>query len=402
MSRPDVALVAPYPPRGAKHAGSSGVASYAANLATSLVDAGATVAVVAPKIKMVESDAAIPGEGPVLTVHRSFGDRPWSLLAAWRSARETGAPIIHLQHELFLYGGAAALPSLVTALSARRRGRPAVVVTMHQVVSPQDVTPEYTRMHRVMVPAPVARGGLAGLQRTVSRLADAVVVHERAFTDVVPSAVLIPHGIEELVTPDRRDSRRALGLDGRLTVLCFGFVAPYKGLELACEAAALAGDTVQLVVAGGDHPRMTGTGSYADGLRERFAGRVRFVGYVPEEQVGKWFAAADLALLPYPKPHASSGVLALAFGYRTPVLLSHALADCVGAPPLMTIPGTPAALADRLRELARDQGQLDRIRTANAFLADGRSWPTVASRHLDLYEEVTGGKGAVGRRVRTA
>ncbi|WP_239313008.1 MULTISPECIES: glycosyltransferase [unclassified Frankia] len=402
MSRPDVALVAPYPPRGAKHAGTSGVASYAANLATSLVDAGATVAVVAPKINVRESAAVPPSDEPIPTVHRAFGNRPWSLLAAWRSARETGAPIIHLQHELFLYGGAAALPSLVTALSARRRGRPAVVVTMHQVVSPQDVTAEYTRMHRVAVPAAVARGGLAGLQRVVSGLADAVVVHERAFTDVVPSAVLIPHGIEDLVTPDRGASRLALGLDGRLTVLCFGFVAPYKGLELACEAAVLAGGTVQLVVAGGDHPRMTGTHSYADALRERFADKVRFVGYVPEEQVGHWFGAADLALLPYPKPHASSGVLALAFGYGTPVLLSRALADCVGAPPLMTIPGTPAELAERLRELARDHARLDRIRAANAFLADGRSWPTVAGRHLDLYEEVTGGKGAVGRRVRTA
>ena len=49
MSAPDVCLIAPYPSIGqAHHNGSSGVASYSANLARALRDDGADVHVVAP------------------------------------------------------------------------------------------------------------------------------------------------------------------------------------------------------------------------------------------------------------------------------------------------------------------------------------------------------------------
>ena len=49
MTRPDVSLIAPYPQLdGNHHAGTSGVASYTANLARALRDDGADVHVVAP------------------------------------------------------------------------------------------------------------------------------------------------------------------------------------------------------------------------------------------------------------------------------------------------------------------------------------------------------------------
>ena len=84
---------------------------------------------------------------------------------------------------------------------------------------------------------------------------------------------------------------------------------------------------------------------------------------MPDEHVGAWFTAADLAVFPYPKPFASSGVLALALAHGTPVLLSPALARCAGAPNVLAAPMTPAGLARRLDELAGDPDQLDELRT---------------------------------------
>ena len=49
--RPDVALIAPYPPAGERHGGHSGVASYTANLAHGLAAAGLDVEVVAPRAR---------------------------------------------------------------------------------------------------------------------------------------------------------------------------------------------------------------------------------------------------------------------------------------------------------------------------------------------------------------
>jgi glycosyltransferase involved in cell wall biosynthesis len=224
------------------------------------------------------------------------------------------------------------------------------------------------------------------VRETLRRQADAVVVHEPAFADAVPGATVVPHGVEPAAPVDRTAARAALRLDDdRLTVLCFGFLAPYKGLEVAIAAAAEAGDAVELVVAGGAHPRVGE--SYVREL-EAMGAHVRFTGHVPDLEVGPWFAAADLALFPYPQPVSSSGAFALALAHRTPVLLSPELAACAGAPAALTAPREAGALGRALRALAADRTLLGELGATAAAMAADRSWAAVADRHLELYAEV--------------
>ena len=377
MSTPDVALISPFPALGERHGGFTGVASYSANLAGALGDAGARVTVLAAHDP---SEPAVAGDG-ALEVRRVWKRGPGALPGAAAAALATGAPAVHVQHELFLYGGPSAVPGIVPALAALRRRN--AVVTMHHVVDPKAVDAGFTATHRVRAPAPVARIGVAAVQRTIAALADTVVVHEPSFARVVPGAEVVPHGVEVPERGDRAATRAALGVKG-FCVLCFGFLAPYKGLEAALGAARLAGEDVELVIAGGEHPRLAGDG-YADALRAAAPANVRFTGYVADADVARWFAAADVALLPYPQPFASSGPLALALAHGTPVLLSEPLAGTVGAPDELAVPTDPAAIAARLDALAADRGDHERLRAAVAALAAGRSWPEVARRHLDLY-----------------
>jgi glycosyltransferase involved in cell wall biosynthesis len=382
VSRPDVALVSPYPPPGERHGGRSGVAPYAAQLAHALVDAGAEVCVVAPR---EEGEPARHLDGDV-RVERPFVRGASALHRAAAAARITGAPAVHLQHETFLYGGPSSVPALGPALRSLRRARQGVVVTMHHVVDPGSVDAGFTAVHRVRAPWRVARAGLGRVQRTITRSADAVLVHEPGFADVVPDAHVVPHGIDvDPAAGEAAAARARLGLDERFTALCFGFLAPYKGLETALRAADIAGDGVHLVIAGGEHPRMAGDG-YADGLRA--LGPATFTGPVPDAGVRDWFAAADVALFPYPRPHATSGPLALALGAGTPVLLSEALAACAGAPATLAVPADPVALGGRLATLAADEAARDALAAASAALARDRSWPHVAQRHLEVYAEV--------------
>jgi glycosyltransferase involved in cell wall biosynthesis len=375
---PDVALITPFPALGERHGGWTGVASYSANLAGALSDAGAHVTVLASE------EAGLPrrARDGTLEVRRVWRRGPVALPAAAAAARATGAPAVHLQHELFLYGGPAAVPGVAPAL-ARLRDRRAVV-TMHHVVDPAAVDTGFVATHRVRAPAPVARAGVAAVQRTIRALADTVVVHEPSFAAVVPGATVVPHGIETPPREDRAAARAELGVQpDRVCVLCFGFLAPYKGLETALAAAAIAGDSVELVLAGGAHPR-AGDG-YARRLRADAPRNARFTGYVPDADVARWFAAADLALLPYPRPFASSGPLALALAHGTPALLSPALARTMGAPKSLTVELEPATLAVRLRSLAANPPALAALRSEAATMAAGRRWPEVARRHLELY-----------------
>lgn len=387
MSRPDVALIAPYPRVGSRHEGASGVASYSANLAHALSGAGAAVTVLAPE-EAGEPEQSV--DGPV-QVQRAYGRGATAVWDATAAAARTGAPVVHLQHELFLYGGPTSVPGLLPALARLRRRAARTVVTMHQVVDPAAVDSAFVRQHRVSVPAPVARAGLGTVQTTLRRLADDVLVHEPSFADVIPGAHVVPHGLEQVQPRPRAQARTRLGLDrDAFVALAFGFIAPYKGLEPALEAARHLGDDVELVVAGGPHPRLAADGDdYADALRRRHEAHARFTGFVPDEHVHDWFDAADVALLLYPQPFSSSGALALALAHGTPVLLSPALFASILAPPHCaehcSVPAEADAVAARLAVLRRDRSALDTLRDCARQIGRDRSWPHVARRHLEIY-----------------
>ena len=385
MSAADISLIAPYPAlSGSHHAGSSGVASYSANLARALRANGAEVRVIAP---IDRAGPRIEHDGDGLCVERCFRLDASGIVHAARTAADR-APVSHLQFELFLYGGPASLVGVLAALAELRRRRVPAVVTLHQTVDPATVDRRYTALHRVSVPAPVARVGIDTLQRAINRAAAATIVHEEPFREIIRGATVIPHGIERIVPRDRDLARAELGLDDRLVALCFGFLAPYKGLELALEAGERAGRDVLVVAAGADHPRLATSGDdYGDRLRARFGSTARFTGWVPGEDVERWFCAADVALFPYPQPFSSSGAVALALACGTPMLLSAPMARCMGAPSDL-VASTASALATRLRSLVDDRGALADLGRWTACLADGRAWPDVADAHLDLYARV--------------
>lgn len=393
MSPPDLALVAPYPTAGRRHAGPSGVASYTANLAHALTSRGLRVDVVAPVEPEEPDDPRAAGSDDSLDgdvhVFRPFERGPSALPTASAAALDTGAPVVHLQHETFLYGGPSAVPGLVPALTSLRRARPSVV-TLHQVVDPTTIDRGFTHLHRVNVPPWMARLALGSVQRAAASISSACIVHEASFSSVVPRSVVIPHGVERRPTPDRASARAHLDLDDRFVALCFGFLAPYKGLEAVLEAGRRVGsDRMQVVVAGGPHPRLAAAGDdYGAQLRDRYEGDgARFTGWVPEADVSSWFAAADVAVFGYPAPFSSSGALALAFAHGTPVLMSEAMAECVGAPPEVVTRTDPESLSARLDELASADGRA-RLSAASAALAGGRDWAAVADRHIDLYERL--------------
>jgi glycosyltransferase involved in cell wall biosynthesis len=384
MHAPDVALISPYPPAGQRHGGWTGVASYTANLAHALAAESGSVTVVAPR---EPGEPAVADLGRV-RVERSFERGAGAVPAAMRAARRTGADVVHLQHEAFLYGGPASVPGLVSGLASLRRSRVGAVVTMHHVVDSRTVDRSFTRMHRVAAPPAVARAGLTAVGGAIGRLADRVIVHEPAFAWSVRNATVVPHGVESSPTPPREQARTRLGLD-RFTVLCFGFVAPYKGLEPALDAARIAGPEVELVVAGGEHPRLRESDDrYGEDLRATNP-HARFPGFVPEESVADWFAGTDLALFLYPQPVSTSGGIALALAHGTPFLLSPEMAATTGAPDALVASRNPSKLASALRLLASDPAALERVRRAASALGGDRSWRAVARRHLEIYEEVS-------------
>src|SRR5688572_26632819 len=140
----------------------------------------------------------------------------------------------------------------------------------------------------------------------------------------------IPFGINSTVPTTgltREDARQALGVSpAARVVLFFGNIAPYKGLEFAVEA-------VSRLVA--DRPDTTlliaGQPKSDDGYWPRVASEIArlglqqnvmaFTSHIPDEDVERFFKAADVLVLPYTHVF-QSGVLFLGYNFGLPAVVT--------------------------------------------------------------------------------
>jgi glycosyltransferase involved in cell wall biosynthesis len=384
MSAPRVLLV--------EEGGIGGVADYTAELAAALARAGCAVDVATAR------DQRYP-PAPRVALHRLF---PYvrgrtALGRAIRRAR-LSKPVNGLTH----------LAATARLLALARR---ADVVHVQGGEWPplgalQALLLRAVRRPLVWTPHNTFERGERQFARSralTDRCAARLVIHAEHDRTALPpetaaKAVVIPHGeyggLARRGAPnaDADAARAELGAhDDELVVLLFGQLRSDKGVrDLLLAAAEVPG--VRVVLAGEDKGALA---EVAD-LRAdaRLAGRlVVRAGFVPAEEAGRLFAAADVAALPY-RQASASGVLLLASGYGRPAVVYP-----VGGLPEYVVDGEtgwlcarpePGALAARLREIAAAGREACRARGAAArALADERfSWDAIAQRTIALYADV--------------
>lgn len=140
-------------------------------------------------------------------------------------------------------------------------------------------------------------------------------------------AITSPHPIYDHYGErmSKQEACRALGLpDNKRYMLFFGLVRAYKGLDLLLDALALVKDRlpdVQLLIAGEFYED-------EDKYREQIARNAltdRVVirnEFIPDDDLRKYFGAADLIAQPY-KSATQSGVTQVAFHFEKPMLVTN-------------------------------------------------------------------------------
>ncbi len=208
------------------------------------------------------------------------------------------------------------------------------------------------------------------LTRATLRHADLLVTHTRAakaeLTDLGLGRIprlhafhprFVPGDLAPDPTPAAIAAERSRRPGPGLSLLTFGAIRPYKGLDVALEALARVDPSlaVRLVVAG---RFWSGSALYraqieALGLQDRVELRE---GYVSNEDAALLFATADAVLLPY-RSATQSGVVQLAFAYGRPVIatrvggLPEAIRD--GVDGILSAPADPDDLACAIERMAR-------------------------------------------------
>jgi glycosyltransferase involved in cell wall biosynthesis len=157
-----------------------------------------------------------------------------------------------------------------------------------------------------------------------------------------------PHPIYEQFPACTGPLPRRAGLE----LLFFGFVRPYKGLDVLIEAMGdLKGRDIHL----------TAVGEFWKGYREicdriehmGLAGQIEIVPrFVTDQEAAGYFDRADAVVLPY-RSATGSGVIPLAYHYNKPVISSRlgGLTEVIeeGVSGFTTEPGNPGALAAVLK-----------------------------------------------------
>ena len=203
---------------------------------------------------------------------------------------------------------------LFSPLLSRRNGIP-TVITLHELLAQAD-------LQTLDVPGgSLARWGVRLIQNLCTR-ADLVCVTLRRHADYLSQnnfdtrVVHIPHGT--FVSPV------LLKNSPNLEILFFGYIAPFKGLELLLKAFSdlrAQYPSISLTIAGGEHPRFPG---YLQQIRSSCKGdpAIRWLGYIPENELHEVFARTTLVALPSTATTGSSSVLYRAAAWGRPVVAS--------------------------------------------------------------------------------
>jgi glycosyltransferase involved in cell wall biosynthesis len=247
--------------------------------------------------------------------------------------------------------------------------------------------------------------------RSQYHLADHIFVHTekmkaelRIEFGVRDQAVtVIPFGINNSV-PDTdltpAEAKRRLGVrDGERTILFFGRIGPYKGLDLLVTAfQRLCSSNVpyRLIVVG---QVKEGAEKYLEAIQERISREVpeqviQKIEFVPDEDTELYFKAADVLVLPYTDVF-QSGVLFLGYSFGLPVVASDvgSLGESVvaGKTGLLVKPCDPVELARAVEayfdsDLYRQLGE--RRLEIRAFANERHSWHAVGKMTQTVYEEL--------------
>lgn len=162
------------------------------------------------------------------------------------------------------------------------------------------------------------------LTRKVLKEGMRFVVHTREdksnLIDLLPDAdvATFPHPIYEQFPEPRGVLKRRAGLE----LLFFGFVRPYKGLEILIDAMRdLHDQDIYLTIAGefwgGEEE--TRREIVQSGLKDKIEIRSE---YLPEQEVAELFHRADIVVLPY-RTATGSGIVPLAYHYIRPVIVTQ-------------------------------------------------------------------------------
>lgn len=120
----------------------------------------------------------------------------------------------------------------------------------------------------------------------------------------------------------KSEARKKLHLHpNKKTILFFGFIRDYKGLDILIESAKYLNEEYQIIIAGEVYGSFE---KYETQIRSLDLSEkiVPFIRYIDDHEVTDFFSAADVCVLPY-KSATQSGIVQIAYNFDLPVIAAN-------------------------------------------------------------------------------
>ena len=230
---------------------------------------------------------------------------PFSWYRTAKAIREWGADVLILRYWMSWFA-----PSLGTV--ARHVGPGCKVVAVMDNVIPHETH---------FFDKPLTRWFLKAVDGCIT-MSDEVAADLLRWKPDARHAVL-PHPLYthfgEPVSRDEAQKRLALGA-GMKTLLFFGLIRKYKGLDILLRAFDTLPGDYQLVIAGEPYGDFSEYAALIDASPAKERIRL-FCNYIPDSEVKYFFSASDAVVLPY-RSATQSGVNALACNFGVPMIVT--------------------------------------------------------------------------------
>ncbi|MBV8052498.1 MAG: glycosyltransferase [Acidobacteriaceae bacterium] len=175
-------------------------------------------------------------------------------------------------------------------------------------------------------------------------------------------------------------------------ILAFGKWGTYKRLEMMLEAFELLCQqmpNVELLIAGTDHPKAHG---YLTSIQNQCSQeKVKFIGYVPEQDIPELFQSSSLVAMPYTSSAGSSGVAHLACAYGVPIVASD-IPDCLqlvdeeGIAIEFYRHGDPQSLTEALLSVLENRARQREMALQNHSAALQMSMPEIIRQYVRTFD----------------
>lgn len=348
--QPDLIAITSYPKPGATHGtGTVGVASYAKNTLKAIQKTAAKrlgrfhIAVIAEKLSSQPEQYKEHG----IDIKRVWerGNPLWIFQILRAILPYYNTQKILIEFELAMLGNPIQLALFPILLIVLRMLGKDITIVMHQVISDMNHIAPHINMDRDSVHTKIMNIGSYMFYTIVGLVAQKIIVFDNVLATNLSTYIhmdkiaVIPHGAEKMGTRiARRTTRATLGYKpNEFIILCFGFIAWYKGSDWIVKTISkmksrIGGKSIRLVIAGGVNPNHEHKEYYSrfiadiQKIANHSKGKIVITGFVPEEQIRRYFTASDLVLFPYQYMMSASGPLSLALSFGKPFLISSALA----------------------------------------------------------------------------